>query len=204
MTEDIFDMPRSDIPSGDEQFDGSALVTESSKVSTTSPKESTPASAETMTESSGAYIQGIHRETSLQESPVPSTSGVTVQESPLPSSTVENTPKYDIVAHTSGYMPASNPIHAHDLMSSSVTMVSSQADQRSDIDATPQKVTVPLVLPANQYPERIAHSQHDQAPQGTHVSQLVYLHQQQDILSKPTPKTIVAVPPRKVKAGSKF
>lgn len=233
----------------------SATITETASLS---PEEHAPAPTATMPESSGSgtYIQEIHRDTSFQESPVPSTPGVTVHESPMssnPGVTIHESPlssnpegdnlKDETVAHAQSgeptqdkgddsvthasaaepahanedsstahspnSAPANNPIPLHDALRMSPSRDSPKApyqtSQRSDIEATPQQVTVPLDSPvsANQETARVAHPQHHQAPQGTHVSQLVYLHQQQDILSKPTPRTIVAVPPKKVSAGSK-
>ena len=198
--------------------------------------EPEPEHAATVPESAGAYTQGIHRETSLQESPVPSIPGLTMQESPLPSNPEEeNALEDDSVAktlsaevslaqasndktthaneetsdaHAQDSASVNSPEPDHDLSSTPAISPnpSSQASQQSEIEASAQQVTVPLdspVLTTQEAPTDI-HTQHDQLPQGTHVSQLMYLHQQQDILSKPTPKTIVAVPPEKMEAGSKF
>ena len=241
---DIFDMPRSEIPWGEEESHEASTLTESSKVTESTaqtPKEPPPIPAAKTPESSEAYIKETYRETSLQESPVSSTPGITVQESTLPSNPSENNSKDDSVAHAQPAEPtqvnedaslwhasAEGSLHesedtsslhrfdsasgdtsspSHDIVPPPVPSVSQKAAsheyQSSEIVATPQQVTIPLDSPANQA-RSYAHPQNDQPPQGTHVSQLVYLHHQHDILSKLTPKTIVTVPPRKVEEGSKF
>ena len=210
-----------------------ATVSESAAPTHTEPG---PKHRATVQESSGAYTQGIHRGTSLRESPVPSIPGVTVQESPLPSSPEEeNALEDDSVAktlsaevslaqasdektthtneetsnaHSQDSASMNSPEPAQDLTSTPAISPNppSQDSQRSDIEASPQQVTVPLDSPVLTTQEASTDfpTQHNKVPQGTHVSQLMYLHQQQDILSKPTPKTIIAVPPGKVEAGSKY
>lgn len=241
---EIFDMARSEIPTSDEQSHETSTLTESSKVTESAaqtPKEPPPIPAAKTLGSSGAYIQEIYREASLEESPMSSTPGVTVQESTLPSNHGENNPKDDSVAHalpaeptqvkedaSLAHVSAEGSLHgsedtsslhrsdsasgdtsspSHDLVPPQPPAVSpkdaSQDSQSSAIESLPQQTTVSLHSPANQAASFV-HPQNDQAPQGTHVSQLVYLHHQHDILSKPTPKTIVAVPPGNVEEGSKF
>lgn len=167
-------------------------------VAPTPEVSASPTPEATTPESSGAYIQEIHRETSLQESPVPSIPAQTVKQEdsaahasgdsiPL---TPESKPAYDhIPAHTPEILPAP----AISSKSPSQAFLSSESKQSIDSPAV-----------TNDQPPKIARPENNQAPQGTHVSQLVYLHQQQDILSKPTPKAVIAVAPGKVEAGSKF
>lgn len=224
---DIFDTPRSEIPSGDDQTQETSTITESAKVTypaEPAPKEPPPIPIATKSESSGAYAQEIHRATDIQKSPVPSTPGVTVQEAPLPPNPDENNQQDVNVEHASAEGPVdankdSPTAHASDSASSdkvspahdptlppSATKASQDLatqNQWSDVEKTPQQVTVPLDSPAGQA-SRFSQPQNTQAPQGTHVSQLMYLHHQQDILSKPTPKSIVSVPPGKMEEGSKL
>ena len=81
-------------------------------------------------------------------------------------------------------------------------MSSKSPSQASLLSESKQSQDSPAVT--KDQPPNIVRPGNNQAPQGTHVSQLVYLHQQQDILSKPTPKAVIAVAPGKVEAGSKF
>ena len=157
-----------------------------------------PAPEATTPESSGAYIQEIHRETSLQESPVPSTPSQTAKQE-------------ESAVHASGdsiaLPPESKPTNVHipahtpEIISASA-MSSKSPSQASLLSESKQSQDSPAVT--NDQPPKIVRPGNNQAPQGTHVSQLVYLHQQQDILSKPTPKAVIAVAPGKVEAGSKF
>ena len=157
-----------------------------------------PGPEATTPESSGAYIQEIHRETSLQESPVPSTPPQTSKQE-------------DSAAHVSGesnaltpeFKPTNDHIPAHTPKIISAPAISSKSPaQASLLSESKQSLDSPAVT--NDQPPKIVRPGNNQAPQGTHVSQLVYLHQQQDILSKPTPKAVIAVAPAKVEAGSKF
>ena len=222
---DIFDTPRSEIPSGDDQSQETSTITESAKVTySVDPAPKEPPPVPIATESSGVYAQEIHRATDIQEPPVPSAPGVTVQESPLPPNPDENNQQDANVEHASAEGPVnvskdSSTAHASDSESSdkvspahdptlppSATKASQDLatpNQSSDVEKTPQRVTVPVDSPASQT-SRFSLPQNTQAPQGTHVSQLMYLHHQHDILSKPTPKSIVSVPPGKMEAGSKL
>lgn len=204
----MFDIPRSEIASGDDaQEDQSTTITESALLTAQAPELPEPAPEATIQESSGAYIQEIQHEIPLQESPVPSTPAETVKED-------------DYVAHASGEdmpgkvdastphahesEPANNPEPAHTPEITSAPAISPQPPAAQDSILSETKQSSDSSVVTNEQAPRVVHPQHDQAPQGTHVSQLVYLHQQQDILSKPTPKTIIAVAPGKMKAGSKF
>ena len=95
--------------------------------------------------------------------------------------------------HTTAHTPET--VSAPAISSKSPSQVSLSSESKPSLDS-------PAVI--NDQPPKIARPENNQAPQGTHVSQLVYLHQQQDILSKPTPKAVIAVAPGKVEAGSKF
>lgn len=201
---DIFDIPRSEIASGedDEQEHHSSTITETSYVTASAPPApelpASPAPKATTPESSGAYIQEIHRETSLQESPVPSTPAETVK-------------KEESVAHASGDSTsltpesetANKPTSAHTPEILSAPAISSKSPSQPSLPSE-SKPSLDSPLVTNEQPPKIVRPQNNQAPQGTHVSQLVYLHQQQDILSKPTPKAVIAVAPGKVEAGSEF
>ena len=211
---DIFDIPRSEIASGedDAQEDQSTTITETSHVLAQAPQAPelpTPVPETTTPESSGAYIQEIHRETSLQESPVPSspTKAAKQDDSVAHASGEEPMPdKADAsTAHVPESEPANNPkpVPVHTPEIKSVPTISSHAPSQESLpSATKPALDSPVIT--NQQPPRVDHPQHDQAPQGTHGSQLMYLHQQQDILSKPTPRAIIAVAPGKLQAGSKF
>ncbi|XP_078372522.1 uncharacterized protein LOC144656163 isoform X2 [Oculina patagonica] len=212
MTEEIFDIPRSEIASGDDDSKEiqSTTITETSHVSAQAPQAPelpTPVPETTTPESSGAYIQEIHRETSLQESPVPLTPPETTKENdsaaqpsgeePTPEKADASTP------HAPESEPANNPapVPAHTPEIKSAPTISSHPPSHDSLPAATTSTSDSLVV-TNEQPPEVARPQHDQAPQGTHGSQLMYLHQQQDILSKPTPKTIIAVAPGKVKAGT--
>lgn len=228
---DIFDIPRSEIASGnnDEQEDQSTTITETSHVTPQAPQAPelpTPVPETTTPKSSGAYIQDTHRETSLKESPVPSTPAETVNED-------------DSVVHISGEMPTQDKEDAHppharksepannpapvpartpDIKSALTISSQPPQDAQPAVNNPPASSSQPLSQDSHQaeskpttdslvvteQPAKIVRPQHDQPPQGTHVSQLVYMHQQQDIVSKPTPKAIIAVAPGKMEAGSKF
>lgn len=211
---DIFDIPRNEIASGDDdaQEDQSTTMTETSHMSAQAPQAPelpTPVPETTTPESSGAYIQEIHRETSLQESPVPSTPSEAAKEDdsvthgsgvePSPEKADASTPR----APESEPEKTPAPVLAQTPEIKSAPTISSHPPSQDFLPAEIKPTTDSLVV-TNEQPPKVAHPQHDRAPQGTHVSQLVYLHQQQDIVSKPTPKTIIAVAPGKVKAESKF
>ena len=163
------------------------------------PKLSASPAPETTTpESSGAYIQEIHRETSLQESPVPSTpSQIAKQEDSAAHASGDSNALTPESKPTSDHIPAHTPkvIPAPAISSKSPSQAFILSESKQSLDSS----TV-----TNDQPPKIVRPGNNQTPQGTHVSQLVYLHQQQDILSKPTPKAVIAVAPGKVEAGSKF
>lgn len=220
-------MPRSEIPLVEDESHGVVTLTESSKI-TTSPAPKEPPPMDT-SDSSGSYVKEIHKTASVQESPVLETSGVTVKQSTLPSKAkntanehvtshevqVESTQVKDDVSTAQALENESLPVNedsaAEQNLDPGLAGLPSPHPQAShmdsapfeDFDLSPQQVTIPLESPPYQE-ARFNEPQRDQAPQGTHVSQLMYLHQQQDILSKPTPKAIVAVPPGDVESGSKF
>lgn len=225
---DIFDIPRSEIASGhdDEQEDQSTTITETSHVTPQAKELPTPVPESTTPESSGAYIQDTHRETSLQESPVPSTPAETVNEGdsvahisgeePTPEKADTPTPHVrkpepadnpaPVPAQTpdikSALTISSQPPHDSQPAVSNPPASSSQPPSQDSHPAESKPTSDSLVV--TEQPAKVVRPQHDQAPQGTHVSQLVYMHQQQDIVSKPTPKAIIAVAPGKMEAGSKF
>lgn len=149
-------------------------------------------------ESSGAYIQEIHRETSLQESPVPPTPAQTVkQEDSAVHASGDSTPL------SSESETAEDPTTKHSPEVLSALAISSKSPSQASLSSeSKQSLDLPPVT--NDKSPKGVRPVNNRAPQGTHVSQLVYLHQQQDILSKPTPKAVVAVAPGKVEAGSKF
>lgn len=149
-------------------------------------------------ESSGAYIQEIHRETSLQESPVPSTAAQTVkQEDSVVHASGDSTPL------TSESETADDPTTKHSPEVLSALAISSKSPSKASLSSE-SKPSLDLPAVTKDKSPKGVRPVNNRAPQGTHVSQLVYLHQQQDILSKPTPKAVVAVAPGKVEAGSKF
>lgn len=216
-------MPRSEIPLGEDQNHGVVTFIESSKM-TTSPAPKKPPPMDTTSDSSGSYVKEIHQTTSVQESPVLDTSGVNVKQ-PTLSSKPENTANDHVTTHkvqVESTQVKDDVSNAQALENESLPVnEDSDAEQNldpeladpqashidsapvEDFDLSPQQVTIPLESPPYQA-ARFNAPQRDQAPQGTHGSQLMYLHQQQDILSKPTPKTIAAVPPGDVESGSKF
>lgn len=221
-------MPRSEIPLGEDQSHAVVTFTESSKL-TTSPAPKKPPPLDTTSDSSGSYVKEIHQTTSVQESPVLDTSRVTVKQ-PTLSSKPENTANDQVTTHkvqVESSQVKDDVSNAHALENESLPVNEDSAAEQNldpdladlpspdpqashidsapveDFDLPPQQVTIPLESPPYQV-ARFNAPQRDQAPQGTHGSQLMYLHQQQDILSKPTPKTIAAVPPGDVESGSKF
>ncbi|XP_068696664.1 uro-adherence factor A-like isoform X2 [Montipora foliosa] len=218
ITEDIFDMPRSDIPSSEDQSHEIVTLTESSKKTDSvsqAPKEPPPIPAAT---SSGSYIKEIHRESSLQETQISKAPEITVKESTLPSrpkaTPHDNTTHALIdepthtgeglsIASSNESLPGNEDrIRSENSDSESTVSPSSSATAPLEVNETSlQQVTVPLDSPTYQI-ARYSQPENELVPQGTHVSQLMYLHQQQDILSKPTPKTIVGVPPGDVEVGT--
>ena len=216
-------MPRSDIPSSEDQSHEIVTLSESSKKTDSvsqAPKEPPPIPAAT---SSGSYIKEIHRESSLQETEISKAPGITLKESTLPSrpkatphELEDNTTHALIdetthtgeglsIASSNESLPANEDrIRSENSDSESTVSPSSSATAPLEVNETSlQQVTVPLDSPTYQI-ARYSQPENELVPQGTHVSQLMYLHQQQDILSKPTPKTIVGVPPGDVEVGSKF
>ncbi len=211
---EIFDIPRSEIASGDDdtQDNQSTTITETSHVSAQAPQAPelpTPVPEATTPESSGAYIQEIHRETSLQESPVPSTPAETTKENDSAAQPSGEEPTPEKADASTPHAPESEPanypapVPAHTPEIKSAPTISSHPLSQDSLPAEIKPTSDSLVV-TNEQPPKVARPPHDQSPQGTHGSQLMYLHQQQDILSKPTPKTIIAVAPGRVKAGSKF
>ena len=200
---DIFDIPRSEIASGedDAQEHQSSTITETSHVTASAAPApelpASPVSEATTPESSGAYIQQIHRETSLQESPVPPTPARNVKEDPVAHASGDSSPL------TPKSETANNPAPAHIPEIVSAPAISSKHPSQDSVPSD-SKSSLDLPVVTNDQSSKIVRPRNNQAPQGTHVSQLVYLHQQQDILSKPTPKAVIAVAPGKVEAGSKF
>lgn len=208
---DLFDIPRSDIASGGEaeaEEHQQPIITETFHLTASESPATEVTAAEVVTtplESSGNYVQEIHREPSLQESPVQSLPIETAQE--------DNS----LNTHASGEEhPHEKADSTHATISAST--VEPDSAHAADIlpaiaisEAPPQALTQSEPKPSSGSPAiatqpvpSVVHPQHNETPQGTHGSRLIYLHQQQDILSKPTPKTIVAVAPGKLKEGSKL
>ena len=199
---DIFDIPRSEIASGEHdahEHQSSTIRTENSHATASAPPAPeltvSPASEATTPESSGAYTQAIHRETSLQESPVPSTPAQTAKQ--------EGHASIDSTPLTPESETADDPTTAHTPEIVSAPAISSKSPTQVSLSSGSQP-SLDLPAATNDQPPNIVRPENNQTPQGTHVSQLLYLHQQQDILSKPTPKAVIAVAPGKVEAGSKF
>lgn len=210
---DIFDIPRSEIASGedDEEEHQQSTITESSYVTAPAyqaPEQQAPAT-ETVTpyESSGGYVQEIHREPSLQETPVSPVPVETAQEDDsITAHASGEEPTQEIAEASSTHAPVSEstqepaPAHTADITSAPAN---SEAASQDSIQSDTKPSSGSPVIATQQSPS-VVRPQHDQAPQGTHGSRLIYLHQQQDILSKPTPKAIVAVTPGKLEEGSEF
>lgn len=208
---DLFDIPRSDIASGGEaeaEEHQQPIITETFHLTASESPATEVTAAEVVTtplESSGNYVQEIHREPSLQESPVQSLPIETAQE--------DNS----LNTHASG---EEHPHEKADTTHATVSASTVEPDSAHAADispaiaiseAPPQALTQSEPKPSSGSPAiatqpapSVVHPQHNETPQGTHGSRLIYLHQQQDILSKPTPKTIVAVAPGKLKEGSKL
>ena len=129
----------------------------------------------------------------------------------MPSIPAQTVKQEDSAAHASGDSTpltpepetANNPTPAHTPEIMSEPGISPKSPSQGSVSSE-SKPSLDSHAVANDQPPKIVRPENNQAPQGTHGSQLVYLHQQQDILSKPTPKAVIAVAPGKVKAGSKF
>ena len=177
---DIFETPRSEISSGDDH---------SGETSTTVKASDEPArnEATSQSESSGASTLEIHRDTSFQESPLTSVSGISVEEAPMPLHPEQYALKDDTVAQ---------------VLSAEITKDDETAAKRADTETIHQQVIGHLDSTNKETPEE-HDNQPKQTPQGTHASQFMYLHQQRHIASTPTSKGHIAVQPSKVDAGSK-
>ena len=144
--------------------------------------------AASQSESSGAASTlEIHRDTSFQESPLTSVSGISVEEAPMPLHPEQYALKDDTVAQ---------------VLSAEITKDDETAAKRADTQTIHQKVIGHLDSTNKETPEE-HDNQPNQTPQGSQASQFMYLHQQRHIASTPTSKGHVAVQPSKVDAGSK-
>ena len=177
---DIFETPRSEISSGDDH---------SGETSTTVKASDEPArnEATSQSESSGASTLEIHRDTSFQESPLTSVSGIRVEEAPMPLHPEQYALKDDTVAQ---------------VLSAEITKDDETAAKRADTGTIHQQVIGHLDSTNKETPEE-HDNQPKQTPQGTHASQFMYLHQQRHIASTLTSKGHISVQPSKVDAGSK-
>ncbi|KAJ7331603.1 hypothetical protein OS493_019188 [Desmophyllum pertusum] len=149
MTEDMFDIPRSEIASAQ------------------APELPEPAPEATTPESSGAYIQEIQHEIPLQESPVPSTPAETVKEDDsVAHASGEDMPgKVDAsTPHAHESEPANNPEPAHTPEITSAPAISPQPPAAQDSIQSETKPSSDSSVVTNEQAPRVVHPQHDQAP----------------------------------------
>lgn len=210
---DLYDIPRSDIASGGEAEAGEhpqPEITETSHITALESPSTEATAAEVVTtplESSGDHVQEIHRESSLQESSMQPLSAETAEEdiSITAHASGEGHP-YETADSSSSLAPVSksagepNSAHVADI---SPAPAISEAPPQASTQSEPKVSSDSPTITTQPVPS-VVRPQHDETPQGTHGSRLIYLHQQQDILSKPTPKTIMAVAPGKLREGSKW
>ncbi|XP_022808811.1 uncharacterized protein LOC111345783 isoform X2 [Stylophora pistillata] len=209
--EDLYDIPRSDIASGGEAEAGEhpqPEIAETSHITASESPSTEATAAEVVTtplESSGDHVQEIHRESSLQESPMQPLSAETAEEdiSITAHASGEGHP-YETADSSSSLAPVSksagepNSAHVADI---SPAPAISEAPPQASTQSEPKVSSDSPTITTQPVPS-VVRPQHDETPQGTHGSRLIYLHQQQDILSKPTPKTIMAVAPGKLREGT--